>query len=129
MHLTPQFIDSYDQLAEYPYNLRNDVTYRSLLLSHKERLDAHAPGLFEQDAAAIKIPFRDLTDTRQGSEYPPRLAVGRASVDSWAEFRRQNVLSDDELREWLGDTKSLDPLTSRVTGDIATKKDPHCRFM
>jgi hypothetical protein len=128
MHLTPQFIDSYDQFAMYPYNLRNDLTYRSLLRSYKERLDVHAPDLFEQDAAAIEVHFRDLTDTGQGSE-SPRLAVGRASIDSWAEFRRQNVLSDDMLREWLGDTKSLDPLTSCVTGDIATKKDPHCRFM
>lgn len=70
MHLTQQFIDSYEELVLYPYNLRNHVTYVFLLLSYKERLDAHAEDLFEQNPAAIKIPFRDLTDTRQGSEHP-----------------------------------------------------------
>jgi hypothetical protein len=44
-------------------------------------------------------------------------------------FSRKNILSDQKLREHLGDTSSVDAATGNVIGHYATKKDPKCRFM
>jgi hypothetical protein len=44
-------------------------------------------------------------------------------------FQKKKVLDDSGLKEWLGDRSTLDPLTSTPIGDLATKRDPKCRFM
>lgn len=46
-----------------------------------------------------------------------------------AAFERETVAKDVELKQRLGDHSTIDPLTLRPVGAVATKRDPKCRFM
>jgi hypothetical protein len=42
---------------------------------------------------------------------------------------KRNVFDDEALKEWLGDTSMPGPVAGTTIGELATKKDPLCRFM
>jgi hypothetical protein len=44
-------------------------------------------------------------------------------------FVKHKVCNDAELRAWLGDEQTIDPLSQAPVGSIVTKEDPKCRFM
>jgi hypothetical protein len=44
-------------------------------------------------------------------------------------FERKKILDETALKNWLGDRSTIDPLTSTPVGELATRKDPKCRFM
>jgi hypothetical protein len=44
-------------------------------------------------------------------------------------FVKQNIFDDEALKAWLGDISIPGPVAGSTVGELATKKDPLCRFM
>ena len=127
MNLTPEFAKSYKTFESYPTQLVYSASYPSALQAIQSRLAEAESNLLHKDDDKNHIPFLDLEpngglcySSRQNTAYP---------LTFLALPSKQNILSDIALKEWLGDRSIVDPQTSNVTGHLATKKDPKCRFM
>jgi len=125
MNLTPEFAKSYKAFEDYPTQLVYSASYPSALQAIKSRLGEAESNLLHQGDDKNHIPFLDLEpngglcySSRHNAVYPLTFSVLPS---------KQNILNDNALKEWLGDRS--DPQTSNVTGHLATKKDPKCRFM
>ena len=67
MHVTPEFLLSYEALENYPQNLINQTLFPAALKAYKSRLDSVADTLFEKNDDKINVPFRDLDPSTPGN--------------------------------------------------------------
>ncbi|KAK7911646.1 hypothetical protein PG985_014127 [Apiospora marii] len=104
------FAESYYAFEKYPLKLVLRESYGALeSRTIRRRLLERAPDLFVADPDTL-IRVKDVTDD------------GKAA--------KTNLCSDDDLKRWLGDNSFPDPLNPAARcGEIATKKDPRCRFI
>ncbi|EUC28208.1 hypothetical protein COCCADRAFT_109750 [Bipolaris zeicola 26-R-13] len=110
--------ESYLDSANYPENLipSGIATYKSKLVSYKERLDDAEVDLClgsteDEVEKVFEIPVIDL-DTSDGK--------GRD---------KRNIHSPAKLTEWLGVTTAQNPNDANTQLLMARKKDPKCRFI
>jgi hypothetical protein len=47
----------------------------------------------------------------------------------WKAFKKKNIFDDEALKLLLGDDSKLGPVAGTLVGNLATKRDPLCRFM
>jgi hypothetical protein len=108
--LPSEFATSYRNSEKYPRRVVLRETYgASLLKLIRERLEERALELFVASPKTF-ITVKDI------------LADGRPD--------QQNLFSDSEIKTWLGDTSEPDPAdATRLSGELATKPDPRCRFV
>jgi hypothetical protein len=118
LQLSASFETSYKNFESYPGNLICKTSYLYAIKASKERLDAAAPKLFTSNNGEVDIPTRD-------SEPMPNNEFNSNS----RAFKKRNILSEEKLKEWLGDRSFIDPQTGTLQGSLATKEDPQCRFM
>jgi hypothetical protein len=119
------FKKSYGLFETYPRNLVHKTAFPPALKVYAARLDSFSPTMFKRDDANVNVSFRDLDTNGQG-----RFLAGCHDFLLTAKaFVGQNVFGDDKLKSWLGDQSKLDSSTSRVEGEVATRRDPKCRFM
>jgi hypothetical protein len=118
LQLPANFTTSYKDFESYPSNLICQTSYLYAIRASKERLDATAHKLFTTNDGEVEVPTRD--------SLPMPNCVFQA--DSRA-FQKKNILNDDKLRGWLGDTSSINQQTGTPEGSLATQEDPKCRFM
>ncbi|OCK89415.1 uncharacterized protein K441DRAFT_644795 [Cenococcum geophilum 1.58] len=109
LQLPADFQFSYENSVSYPQNLVYRASYLGALQAYTSRLDTAVPKLLVEKDTDADVPFRDFRPTGQG-----------------APFKKQNILSDAALKEWLGDQSTTDP---NSPGSVATKVDPKCRFI
>ncbi|KAJ9151304.1 Fungal specific transcription factor domain-containing protein [Pleurostoma richardsiae] len=108
--LTPGFEKSYLNFSKYPVSLVSKSTYgRGSLELYRRRYEDRQSTLCVEEAQA-KLPVRDI------------------SIDG--KVAKANIFDNTELRRWLGDTSTPDPLNpANLLGHLATKPDPRCRFI
>lgn len=108
--VSPRFVISCRNFADYPVNLvRHDNYDSALLLAYKESLGENEVSLFE-GLEYLKIPVRDIDD--EGA------------------IHKRNILTMGSLDRWLGDQFTPDPNDPiRYLGSATTKRDPRCRFV
>jgi hypothetical protein len=119
------FKTSYGLFEAYPENLVHKTAFPPALKAYAERLAISSPIMFTRNDDDTDISFRDLDTNGQGrflAGYHDFLLIVKA-------FLRQNVFGDDKLKSWLGDKSKLDSSISGVEGEVATRRDPKCRFM
>jgi hypothetical protein len=128
LQLPTNFESSYTDFESYPSNLICQTSYLYAVKASKERLDAAAPKLFTSQDGEVEIPFRESLPSGVGRF--PSLADSQCDLDAnFQDFRKRNILSDDKLKKWLGDTTTINPATQAPEGSLATQEDPKCRFM
>ena len=110
MNVLSEFTDAYQRFSSYPLNVVGKGTYHYASESRHSRLQELAPKLFTRDSKNVDVRFRD--PARDGSA-----------------FERGQIADDCQLKSQLGDLSIQDPQTSRVTGNMVTKRDPTCRFI
>ncbi|KAH8796953.1 hypothetical protein F5882DRAFT_22088 [Hyaloscypha sp. PMI_1271] len=108
--LAESFKRSYGDFESYPRNLICQTTYRDAADAYYARLRGAERTLLVQDEDEIEVPFRDLLPSAQG-------------------FVKQNIFDDEALKAWLGDISIPGPVAGSTVGELATKKDPLCRFI
>jgi hypothetical protein len=108
--LTPGFEKSYLNFSKYPVSLVSKSTYgRGSLELYRRRYEDRQSTLCVEEAQA-KLPVRDI------------------SIDG--KVAKANIFDNTELRRWLCDTSTPDPLNpANLRGHLATKPDPRCGFM
>lgn len=116
---------SYKDFESYPHNLIYRTTCTAELKAYEARLDEASPTLFIEEDEAADVPFRDFGERGKFSHSP---SSGLA-LTPCAAFERRNIFNDSKLKDWIGDRSSIDPLVATLTGPLATKPDPKCRFM
>lgn len=102
------FKTSYEEFESYPRNLIQQISYPAALIAYATRLEDASPTLFVHNEQDILVPFREF------------------SGHSW---ERRNISGDVKLKDKLGDQSTVDPITSTRVGELATKRDPTCRFI
>ncbi|KFY09750.1 hypothetical protein V492_05364 [Pseudogymnoascus sp. VKM F-4246] len=100
--LPEPFKVSYEDFQSYPNNLIYKPTCEKILEEYKRRLDEASSRLFIGEDEDAYVPFH---------------------------MEKCNIFTDSELKNWIGDQSSIDPLTAMRTGALATKTDPKCRFI
>ncbi|CAJ2508545.1 Uu.00g135710.m01.CDS01 [Anthostomella pinea] len=111
--LPTEFTESYLIYQKYPRYIAASSTYGPALWGFRERLNRKKAKLFIQDAGDIVVPVREI-QKRNGA-----FTVSKC-----------NILSEEKLKEWLGDTYERDPNNpAKFVGALATKADPNCRFI
>lgn len=108
--LPDSFASSYHDYSNFPKSLVLKEVYGfHLLKSLYKRLVTRAPELLVSNDETF-IPVKDVLKT--------------------GEAKKKNLRSDADIKEWLGDDSTVDPLdpTKRI-GPLATKEDTSCRFM
>ena len=125
LQLPADFQSSYENSVSYPQNLVYRASYPGALQAYTSRLNTAVPKLLIEKDTDADVPFRDFRPTGQGARKssPP---VTSTHLLTYKAFKKQNILSDAALKEWLGDQSTTDPNSS---GSVATKVDPKCRFM
>lgn len=108
--LPDPFASSYQHFDKFPQNVVSREVYGShLLKASLKRLVSRAPELLVSDAQTF-VSVKDV------------LPNGVA--------KKSNLFSDADVKSWLGDDSTTDPLDStKRVGPLATKADPSCRFM
>jgi hypothetical protein len=125
LQLPTDFQSSYENSESYPQNLVYRASYLGALQAYTSRLDTAVPKLLVEKDTDANVPFRDFRPTGQGArKFSP--LVTSTHLLTYKAFKKQNILSDAALKEWLGDQSTTDPNSS---GSVATKVDPKCRFM
>ncbi|KFY80124.1 hypothetical protein V499_01013 [Pseudogymnoascus sp. VKM F-103] len=103
--LPDSFKLSYEDFESYPHNLIYRTACTAVLKAYESRLKEASSALFigeDGEDGAADIPFP---------------------------FERRNIFNDSKLKDWIGDQSSIDPLVATLTGELATKSDPKCRFI
>lgn len=125
--------ESYLDSANYPENLipSGIATYKSKLVSYKERLDDAEVDLClgsteDEVEKVFEIPVIDL-DTSDGKGNLPFESLERLLKNTGRDKR--NIHSPAKLTEWLGVTTAQNPNDANTQLLMARKKDPKCRFM
>src|SRR5262245_46615698 len=125
IQLPDDFKRSCQTFESYPRNLVSRASFFGTLQAYRTRLDSAAPKLFIIRETEALVPFRDWSG--QGKCFPHYLSIDFSSLAKG--FERQNIYDDAALRDWLGDTSSVDPTSGEIVGEFATRRDPKCRFM
>ena len=110
MPASDAFKNSYLDFKSYPRNLIFQGTYPPALEAHAARLDDASSALFKGHDTDADIRFRDLDPDGERKASPSTVVRQLTPSD----FNKQNIYSDNTLKDWLGDQ---------------SKKDPKCRFM
>ncbi|ERF69788.1 hypothetical protein EPUS_07044 [Endocarpon pusillum Z07020] len=110
LQLSQAFEQSYKSFEAYPCNLVYQPSYLGVLKAYRDRLNNAAAKLFTANNGEVYIPFRDLLPNEQA-------------------FEKRNIFDDEALKDWIGDRSTVDSLTSTPVGDLATRRDPKCRFV
>lgn len=123
---------SYRDFESYPRNLIYRTTCMAEIKAYEARLDEASPTLFirENEAAdgedkAADVRFRDFGERGKYSHSP----FSGSALTPCAAFAKHKIFNDPKLKDWIGDQSSIDPLVATLTGPLATKPDPKCRFM
>lgn len=112
--LPDDFIASLLSFQKYPLFIVGNSPYGPGLTRLRERLTRKKARLFSHDAENIVIPIREVDKAPDG-----QLLV-----------TKRNLLSEDKLKGWIGDTYEQEPTNpAKFSGALATKPDPICRFM
>lgn len=131
--LPDNFKLSYEDFESYPHNLMYRTACTAVVKAYEARLDEVSPKasskasstLFIGEDEAADIPFRDFRGRGKFSH----LYLKFSALTPFAAFERRNIFNDSKLKDWIGDQSSIDPLVATLTGELATKPDPKCRFM
>ena len=126
LQLSDDFKKSYTNCDYFPSNLIRDTTYLWAQKACRERLDDASAKLFTP-MDDVEVPFRDLLPAGTGKPMPTDFYSPQSLRISG--FQKRYIFNDYELKEWLGDISKIDPSTGAITGDIATKAVPKCRFV
>jgi hypothetical protein len=118
LQLPASFESSYKDFESYPSNLICKTSYLYAIKASRKRLDAAASKLFTSKDDEVEVPTRESQPMPSGVFDPNARA-----------FQKKNILSDEKLKIWLGDTLTINPQTRAFQGGLATKEDPQCRFM
>lgn len=119
---------SYEDFESYPHNLIYRTSCTAVLKAYQSRLKEASSALFigeDGEDGAADIPFRDFRGRGKFSHLYLKFSV----LTPCAAFERRNIFNDSKLKDWIGDQSSIDPLVTTLTGELATKSDPKCRFM
>lgn len=108
------FSDSYLMFQKYPHFIVSSAAYGPTLCSFRDRLNRKKGKLFTENPTDVVIPVREIQKGAQGR----------------FEVSKRNLLSEQKLKEWLGDTYERDNNNpAKFVGALATRPDPRCRFM
>ncbi|KAI0104319.1 hypothetical protein GGR51DRAFT_549558 [Nemania sp. FL0031] len=112
--LPTDFSESYLKFKKYPHFLVSSAAYGPALWSLRDRLNRKKTTLFTETPEDLVIPVREIQSNGQGH----------------FEISKLNLLSEQKLKTWLGDTYISDPNDpAKFTGALATRPDPQCRFI
>ncbi|KAI0868470.1 hypothetical protein GGS24DRAFT_482338 [Hypoxylon argillaceum] len=112
--LPADFSQSYLGFKEYPLSIVSSAAYGPALQGLRDRLDRKEKILFSGNPNNVVIPIREI----------------RKNVQRRFETSKLNLLSEQKLREWLGDTYESDTNDpAKFVGALATRPDPPCRFI
>jgi len=109
VRLPEAFKRSYADPSSFPLNLVHKASYFGAQQAYVDRLNDASLRIFTQKNDA-EVPFRDLLPSGQG-------------------FIKRYIIDDVKLKDWLGDGSVIDPNTATLSGELATKADPRCRFI
>ncbi|KAI3319817.1 hypothetical protein HD806DRAFT_547709 [Xylariaceae sp. AK1471] len=112
--LPTEFSESYLIFQKYPRFIVSSAAYGPALWGLRDRLNRKKSVLFTENPNDVVIPVREIQKNAQGR----------------FEITKRNILSEQKLKEWLGDTYERDSNNpAKFVGALATKPDPHCRFI
>jgi hypothetical protein len=112
--LPTEFSESYLIFQKYPRFIVSSAAYGPALWGLRDRLNRKKSILFTENPRDIIIPVREIEKNSQGR----------------FEISKRNILCEQKLKEWLGDTYERDTNNpAKVVGALATRPDPQCRFM
>ena len=121
MQIPDSFKDSYSRFPSYPCNLIDTGYYHSTLETYRDRL--------EQDAGQLFIPETQINDTKLpvwDAVLPTRQPAQPGApdiLDKWY------ILDEIDLKDFLSDESTLTAASASYTGQLATRRDPKCRYM
>ncbi|KAI0206605.1 hypothetical protein F4808DRAFT_404691 [Astrocystis sublimbata] len=114
IELPTEFSDSYLIFQKYPRFIVSSAAYGPALWGLRDRLNRKKGKLFTGNPDDIVIPIREIQKSVQGQ----------------FEISKRNLLSEQKLKEWLGDTYERDTKNAvKFVGSLATRPDPQCRFI
>ncbi len=114
IHLPTEFSESYLIFQKYPRCIVSSAAYGPALWGLRDRLNRKKTALFTENSSDVVIPVREIQQNAQGR----------------FEISKRNLLSEEKLKEWLGDTYERDTKNpAKFVGALATRPDPQCRFM
>ncbi|KAI0190664.1 hypothetical protein EV127DRAFT_78315 [Xylaria flabelliformis] len=114
INLPTDFSDSYLIFQKYPQFIVSRTAYGPALWGLRDRLNRKKSILFTENPSDVVIPVREIQKSAQG----------RFNIS------KRNLLSEQKLKEWLGDTYERDVNNpAKFVGALATKPDPQCRFI
>ncbi|KAJ8119560.1 hypothetical protein ONZ43_g3514 [Nemania bipapillata] len=112
--LPTDFSESYLIFQKYPRFIVSSAAYGPALWGLRERLNRKKTLLFTENPDDVVIPVREIQKNAQGR----------------FEISKRNLLSEEKLKDWLGDTYRRDPKNhAKFVGALATRPDPQCRFI
>ena len=129
-NLCPEFERSYRRSHLWPHKDMHPRPYSDQIDTYRERLADDAERLFQSPTTTrITVQFRELLLGQTGTNTShSRLSRGLTK----REFFSTIIRNDTELKEHLGDT-SITSMQSQKPhpqcGQIASRKDPMCRFV
>ncbi|KAI0905711.1 hypothetical protein F4823DRAFT_119410 [Ustulina deusta] len=114
IHLPTEFSESYLIFQKYPRCIVSSAAYGPALWGLRDRLNRKKTVLFTENPSDVVIPVREIQQNAQGR----------------FEISKRNLLSEEKLKEWLGDTYERDTKNpAKFVGALATRPDPQCRFI
>ena len=121
MQLPDSFRDSYSRFSLYPCNLIDTGYYQSTLDTYRDQLREDGGQLFIGDTqlADVDLPVWDTIPPRTRAAEPG----GPDVLDKW------HIRDESELKDFLSDESTLTSESSSYTGELATRRDPKCRYM
>ncbi|KAI0425762.1 hypothetical protein F5Y09DRAFT_88918 [Xylaria sp. FL1042] len=112
--LPTEFSESYLIFQKYPRFIVSSAAYGPALWGLRDRLNRKKTILFTENPNDVVIPVREIEKNAQGR----------------FEISKRNLLSEQKLKAWLGDTYERDVNNpAKFVGALATRPDPHCRFI
>ncbi|KAI8624161.1 hypothetical protein F5Y19DRAFT_337129 [Xylariaceae sp. FL1651] len=112
--LPTEFSESYLIFQKYPRFIVSSAAYGPALWGLRDRLNRKKGILFTESPSDVVIPIREIQKDSQGH----------------FQISKRNILSEQKLKEWLGDTYERDANNpAKFIGALATRPDPQCRFI
>ncbi|KAI1346722.1 hypothetical protein F5Y01DRAFT_308100 [Xylaria sp. FL0043] len=112
--LPTDFSESYLIFQKYPRFIVSSAAYGPVLCGLRDRLNRKKTILFTGNPNDVEIPVREIEKNAQGR----------------FEISKRNLLSEQKLKAWLGDTYERDVNNpAKFVGALATRPDPQCRFV
>jgi hypothetical protein len=136
-HLPASFQKSFPDFPSYPENLihKSTSTYPSALKAYRGRLDDASPNLLlnedeekKRKEKQAEVPFIDLSSEIGSSKSSSNVFTFPTMLTS-VEMQVRYVNSPTKLRSVLGIETHSNPVDPTQNDEVATKRDPKCRFM